>query len=227
MVKSNIVCKTKDLKQFGIHDMFDEWRIIFFDHDLKIVDDNTLQSLKNELYNFLKSVSYKTDRSSVKLPSSFDLSVERGGIETIDQYNFPAEGETTVEYVEKTLGAILTFANSKDINVVACMDLEGIHIGQFISVFECAALVNGMPSCFECMIYQSDNGDTYDYVDADGKVWGTDWIVEFLQDNCIDNFAKAPYEQDDKGYLTDRGEKQREKVDKLIANAVFPSIYQI
>lgn len=219
-----IKCKTRILEDFSIHDMTDDWRITFFNDNFELLDEDTVANLKVGLVEYLKTISYTIDEGATKLSDEFKLEVEGQTVVTVDQYNFPGVGETIVEDVEKTLGAILTFAKNKGVNVVVCLSLFGVNVGNVIAAFECASLVKGESSCFEFIVYQRDDEDgEWEYVDVndEDQVYDIDTIVEALSDFCSDNFTGDPFDHDDKGEQTDKGEDQFEKLSNLIGKTVF------
>lgn len=244
---SVIKCSTKSLQYWTLHDPFDEWTILFADDNLEPLSEDALANLKDGLYKYLKSFLYvssglnKHFESDIReeeimegyLYDKFDLEIRDGVIQTVDQYNLPIDF-SLVDSVDQTLGAILTFAKNNGVNVVARLWLVGAGICGAVAAIECAALIDGQPSCFEFIGYEdmqdadddefAEERDQDVWYDDDNNAYDKDYIVEILHDLCRDNFEKSPWwlEENPDEEEEERREEVDDKLYKLIEKTVFP-----
>ena len=220
---SIIKCSTSELQNFNLHDLTSSLNITFIDDDMEPLSEDALANLKDGLTGYLKSITYiSTEEGSKiegKLPDDFDLNIDGQFLTDDYPYDYPAN-VLTVDYVDQTLGAILTYAKNNGVNAVVCLRLEGTNYGNMTTALECAALIHGQSSCFEFIAFQQENEDEeLEYVDDEGGVYEECFIVELLHDDCWDNFEKDPWERIDD---EDEAWEQQEKLDKLIEKAAFP-----
>ena len=209
-----------DLHHVHYHDVVDEWKILFLDNELNPFNEDKLLSLKPKLEQDIRNISF--DEEGVAYPEDFTLPVEDEYLIS-EQESFPG-GATFQELVEKTINAILSFAQKESINVLLEIHLNGTEFGNSFHHYFHAASLFGQTSSADVKVYEDDDEERL-YWDIDFENEAEEFgISECLIDNLRDNFEDVPWECDEEGELTEDGENMEDRFMTLHTKAFFPHL---
>ncbi len=209
----------------ALHDICDEWRIILLDQKLNLLSEKAVLDYKPKLEQKIKEIAFKDD--DVRFSDGFSLEIDDNILEG-EQYSFP-EGAPLDEAVKKLQDTCFKFAKEEGINVMLKVFITGTENGIDVNRWNHAASIFGKTSTSDAFVYEHYDDEEDDYLlyqttDFSRPIERED-IEEHLIDELRDNFDEKPWECDEDGELTEKGEFQEGKFCVTHTKYFFPDLY--
>lgn len=192
----------------ALHDICDEWKIFFLDDNLNALPRTRLLPLKTTLENGIKKLHYPNKGEEIRYPQNFTLKIDQNYL-VGEQYSMP-DGAPYDRAVKDIQNICIQLAKAEKLNMMMEVLVSAIEYGNSTIIKNQAAVFFGQSSTAKLQVYEDDGGVYYDIYHKKP----TDWveIKDDILDQMNDNFRVSPWEKDNHGDLTEKGEKMMEKV---------------
>ena len=192
----------------ALHDICDEWKIFFLDDNLNALPRTRLLSLKTTLENRIKTLKYPNKGEEIRYPQDFTLKIDQNYM-VGEQYSMP-DGAPYDRAVKDIQNTCIQLAKAEKLNMMMEVLVTAIECGNSTIIKNQAAVFFGQSSTAKVQVYEDDSCLYYDIYHKNP----TDWVEvkDDLLDQLNDNFKVSPWEEDNNGDLTAKGEKMMEKV---------------
>lgn len=204
----------------ALHDICDEWKILFLDDKMNIISKERRFRIKTELEERIKKLQY----GDLRYADDFKLSYyDADELLWGEQYSIP-EGSPFPKAQKDILELCQNYALENHLNVMVQIFNTATEYGKELIIWMQAAVLFGQTSEADAKVYENIDGEFFTDIDFENET-NEEEIQEYLWDTLMDNFDESPWEKDEDNELTEDAEKLYNKCFAYTAKAFFYDLW--